>query len=191
LWLTIAVTTAVATGDMIYLLAFRRPFATSAVLLSVVLLLGTILQLGTMIFGYEDEDPSGDLGLFAESISIVFRKDWKWRDLITKSGTALATIRDTGLFLVFSVVIILWLPVWITSSFLAADKWLGHTATAAAIALLLAGMGSLWRRARRLHRLSRNPLSGLQRFLRPGRTDAEASEMPAPLTVTAAASADN
>lgn len=94
----VAVATAVAAGDIVYLLGLRRPFAINAVLFSVVLLLGAIIQLGLMYFS-EEEDLSDLLGAVASSIFIVLRDDWTWSDLLTKRNTAFASIRDTTLFL--------------------------------------------------------------------------------------------
>ena len=62
LWLVFAVATAVAIGDMVYLLRFQRPFAISAVVFSVVLLFGTVLHLGIMVV---KEDPCEYLAMFA------------------------------------------------------------------------------------------------------------------------------
>jgi len=84
-------------------------------------------------------------------------------------------------------VVITWSPVWIASSFLAASPRLGHLPTAAAIALALGGMVVLWFQARRLERLSRNPLSRLRRFLRLASAESEPAEAaPSPLKATAA-----
>jgi uncharacterized membrane protein YcjF (UPF0283 family) len=65
-----------------------------------------------------------------------------------------------------------WSPVWIISSFLFASHRLGYAVASAAIVLVIVGMVSLGVRANSLHRLSRNPLSGIGRFLRSEQVDA-------------------
>jgi hypothetical protein len=190
LWLVFAVATAVAIGDMVYLLGFQRPFVTSAVLFSVALLLGTVLQF--MFMWFEKVDPcellaASAFGPFVQLTKYSFTRS----DFTSKAATAGGRVLGIGGMVLVFAVVVAWSPVWIISSFLVASRWLGHWVTALAIGLLLGGMVLLWFRARQLHWRSRNPLSGLRRFLRTGWTGTDPSEPVVPSTLAATAARES
>jgi hypothetical protein len=160
----------------------------SAVLVSVALLLGVVLQLVFLV--YFGEDTCWSIGMIAVgpfSIPrVILRMGFLSALGSPDARTAFGKILEASAKVLILAAAFTFSPLWITASFLIARQWLGRAVTVTAIGLLLAGIVSLWLRARRLERLSRNPLSGLQRFLRAGWTDTEPKEM-VPLKLTATA----
>jgi hypothetical protein len=166
LWLLVLLQDAVALCDIVYLLGFWRPFASSAVLLSITLWVGVVLQ--TVAMKALPVDPLENIINIAAPYFTFVARMGRRRGRIYITG-----IPEYAVLFLLLILTLAWGPAWLFSTYLMLRHCLGSVKALATIGLLASGMLSLWLGARWLDKVSRNHLTGLGRFLRTEPQDAK------------------